>query len=127
MSDKKRLTLEDFEYEELMRMVNYYIEQSEEIKRKNKRRKNKVEELYVSNDLIDKLSSPVSIKRSVNKGMAMMKATEARSNLTKEKVYKAIDKLKSEDKSITAYTVSKEANVSFNSAKKYLLILDVDN
>ena len=48
------------------------------------------------------------------------KAREARTAKTKEKVQNAINLLRIEGKEITAYQVAKVADISFNTAKKYL-------
>ena len=49
-----------------------------------------------------------------------MIATEARIKRTKEKIVNAINILRMENKEITPYQVAKEAEVSYNTAKKYL-------
>ena len=48
------------------------------------------------------------------------KAREVRTAKTKEKVQNAINLLRIEGKEITAYQVAKVADISFNTAKKYL-------
>ena len=53
------------------------------------------------------------------------KARQARTAKTKEKVQNAINLLRIEGKEITAYQVAKVADISFNTAKKYLKDLKV--
>ena len=53
------------------------------------------------------------------------KARQARQAKTKEKVQNAINLLRIENKEITAYKVAKVADISFNTAKKYLKDLKV--
>ena len=48
------------------------------------------------------------------------KARTARTQKTKEKVQNAINLLRIEGKEITPYQIAKVANISYNTAKKYL-------
>jgi tagatose-1,6-bisphosphate aldolase len=47
-------------------------------------------------------------------------ATKKRSDNAKEKIQNAINLLKMENKKITYYSISKYANVSYNTVKKYI-------
>ena len=69
--------------------------------------------------LIEKLQSFKQIERG-NKNIAAIKAREALQEQTKEKVQNAINLLQMEQKEITPYAVAKTANISYNTAKKYL-------
>jgi len=79
----------------------------------------KPQELYFSDNLIEKITKPKKIKYSGKKGSAAEKATEARMKKTKEKVINAINILRMENKEITPYQIAKVSGVSYNSAKKY--------
>ena len=69
--------------------------------------------------LIEKLQSFKLIERG-NKNIAAIKAREALQEQTKKKVENAINLLRMEQKEITPYAVAKTANISYNTAKKYL-------
>ena len=69
--------------------------------------------------LIEKLQSFKLIERG-DKGIAANKAREALQEQTKKKVENAINLLRMEQKEITPYAVAKTANISYNTAKKYL-------
>jgi response regulator of citrate/malate metabolism len=69
--------------------------------------------------LIEKLQSFKLIERG-DKGIAAIKAREALQEQTKKKVENAINLLRMEQKEITPYAVAKTANISYNTAKKYL-------
>lgn len=56
---------------------------------------------------------------SPKKQESIKKATAARSNAARVKVLGAIQDLKNEDVSITAYSIAKRAGVSYQTAKKY--------
>ena len=58
--------------------------------------------------------------KSEGRKEGIAKARIARTNKTKEKVQNAINLLRIEGKEITAYHVAKVADISFNTAKKYL-------
>ena len=57
---------------------------------------------------------------SPRKTEAARHATQVRQNRTREKIQNAINLLRLEGKEITPYRVAKTANVSYNTAKKYL-------
>lgn len=60
-------------------------------------------------------ATPISkLKRN-----AIQKANEIRVKKAKKKIEMAVNLLRLENKKITVYSVSKEAKVSFNTAKKY--------
>jgi len=58
-------------------------------------------------------------KVSSKKTNAAINATKIRQQRTQEKINKAIDTLKNNNKKITIYSIAKEANVSYNTVKKY--------
>jgi len=76
-----------------------------------------LEEEY--NHVLEKLKSFKPIDRGL-KPLAAEKAREALQEQTKNKVQNAINLLQMEGKEITAYRIAKTANISYNTAKKYL-------
>jgi len=60
------------------------------------------------------------VKRTANKRTATAKATEQKIRRVKEKIDNAINLLRLQGKEITPYQVAKEAQISYNTAKKYL-------
>ena len=98
-----------------------------------------IRELIEHNDLTDciKLVSNIDarlellLEKIVGYGISkgrkegINKARQARTAKTKEKVQNAINLLRIENKEITAYKVAKVADISFNTAKKYLKDLKV--
>jgi len=59
------------------------------------------------------------LERTKTKRTATTKATEAKIKKVREKIDNAIQLLKFMQKDITIYQVAKEAEISFNTAKKY--------
>ncbi|MDD2698813.1 MAG: hypothetical protein PHF17_08445 [Arcobacteraceae bacterium] len=55
-----------------------------------------------------------------NKQKSILEARKERTNKLKEKIENAMNLLRLENKEITAYSVSKVADISYNSARKYL-------
>jgi len=106
-SFKVRLDLNELEYRILIDTIN---------------RSNFLEVLKdrdIDNTLLKKLQSFKQIKKG-NKNIGAIKAREALQEQTKEKIQNAINLLKFENKKITAYSIAKTANISYNTAKKYL-------
>jgi len=77
-----------------------------------------LQEKEMSN-IIEKLQSFKMIKRGM-KGVAAWKARESLQEITRNKIKEALETLEKEGEKITAYKVAKFANVSYNTAKKYL-------
>ena len=48
------------------------------------------------------------------------KASKVKQDRTKKKFEEAVEKLMKEKKKITAYRIAKEANISYNTARKYM-------
>ena len=76
-------------------------------------------ELEIFSSLSDKINSEQRREISPKKKRAMIGATNARIQKAKAKIENAINILRMENKSITIYSVSKEAGVSYNTAVKY--------
>ena len=70
--------------------------------------------------LINKLKNAKVIKESPKKKEAVATARAKRSEKVKFAIQNAINLLRMEDREITAYSVAKEANISYNTARKYL-------
>ena len=66
------------------------------------------------------LNDLLGLGKSEGRQDGIAKARTARTNKTKEKVQNAINLLRIEGKEITPYQVAKVADISFNTAKKYL-------
>ena len=62
---------------------------------------------------------------SHNKKLATKKATESRVKKAKEKIQNAINLLQLENKTITHYSISQTAGVSFNTVKKHIPDIDI--
>lgn len=95
------------------RMIEQYGEDaiSDEIKAMNER------EIAELDKLILELEQSTKTERRKS---AAANATAEREKRVKEKIQNAINLLRMEDKEITAYQVAKTANISYNTAKKYL-------
>ena len=63
---------------------------------------------------------------STTKRNATAKANDIRVRKARRKVETAINLLRVENREITVYSVSKEAKVSYNTAKKYKYLIDAD-
>ena len=70
--------------------------------------------------LANKLKTAKLIKASPKRKEAAAIARDARSAKVKEKIQNAINWLRMEDREITPYAVAKTANISYNTARKYL-------
>ena len=70
--------------------------------------------------LANKLKNAKVIKESPRKKEAVATARAKRSEKVKCAIQNAINLLRMEDRDITPYAVAKEANISYNTARKYL-------
>ena len=70
--------------------------------------------------LVNKLKNAKVIKESPKKKEAVATARTKRSEKVKCAIQNAINLLRMEDRDITPYAVAKEANISYNTARKYL-------
>ena len=70
--------------------------------------------------LANKLKNAKVIKESPRKIEAVATARAKRSAKVKEAIQNAVNMLRMEDRDITPYAVAKEANISYNTARKYL-------
>ena len=82
-------------------------------------------ELVLVNELYEKLVNVKPHFVSVRKQRATERATEIRSDRAREKINNAINLLHLENKTITHYSISKTAGVSFNTVKKHIPDLDI--
>lgn len=73
---------------------------------------------YLTNDVKVK-----KIESSNNRDKSRLAAKQKNEKRSKEKILNAINILRMENKKITAYSVSKTAEISFVTAKKYLDML----
>jgi len=114
-TDICRLNLTVDEYRLLVRMINN-LKLTEEDFLEN----GKFEDFeYCSKTLLDKLQNVKQIENS-KKRIATTKANEAKINKSKAKIENAIRILKMEGKEPTAYKIAQVANISYNTANKYL-------
>jgi len=74
-------------------------------------------------DLIQKLQNGLNKPITSNKRNATKKATSIRMDRTKDKIINAVNLMNLENEKITPYSVSKKANVSYNTVKKYEYLL----
>lgn len=74
---------------------------------------------YIYESLIEKSTKPKIIKPSIKRIKNAQINRKKRSTAAEKKIYKAIETLKKDNKSITAYSVAKQAKVAYNTAKKY--------
>lgn len=95
-----RLTLNDDEVLELMKVVS----------KSNYPLYSKIQKQYN-----DDISRDITKKQS-----SIQEATKARERIAKDKIINAINILRIENKSITAYAIAKESGCSYNTVKKYL-------
>ena len=94
-----RLTLNDDEVLELMKAIS----------KSNYPLYSKIQKQY--ND---------DIKRDISKKQSsIQEATKKRERVAKEKILNAINLLRIENKSVTAYAIAKESGCSYNTVKKY--------
>lgn len=62
---------------------------------------------------------------SKNSNKSTVRATEVRSQQTKDKIQNAINLMRLENKKFTHYSISKESGVSYNAVKKHIPNLDI--
>ena len=84
----------------------------------------KKRDIYISENLLKKLENYKTIKFSPAKINAITKASDIRSKKTKKKFKTAVSKLLEEGSNLTPYKIAKKANISFETAKKYLKLLN---
>ena len=77
-------------------------------------------------DLIDLVENPKHIEWSRFKCYAALRASWSRRDKTRKKVEDAVSFLNKAGEDITPYRVSKVSGVSYNTAKKYLKVLNDD-
>jgi len=70
--------------------------------------------------LIEKSTKPKIIKPSAKRIKNAQINRKKRSTAAEKKIHKAIDTLKKDNKTITAYSIAKQAKVAYNTAKKYI-------
>jgi len=75
---------------------------------------------YVRSKIETLLEKVEDLGKSEGRQDGIAKARTARTQKTKEKVQNAINLLRIEGKEITPYQIAKVANISYNTAKKYL-------
>ena len=84
------------------------------------------DDIVLFNEMKQIINKPKAIKRSTNKQLASIKATEARTLKAKEKIQNAINLLRLQNKKITHYSIAKASGVSFNTVKKYISLNEMD-
>ncbi len=94
-----RLTLNDDEVLELMKAIS----------KSNYPLYSKIQKQYN-----DDINRDISKKQS-----SIQEATKKRERVAKEKILNAINLLRIENKSVTAYAIAKESGCSYNTVKKY--------
>jgi hypothetical protein len=94
-----RLTLNDNEVMELMKAIS----------KSNYPLYSKIQKQYN-----DDINRDISKKQS-----SIQEATKKRERVAKEKILNAINLLRIENKSVTAYAIAKESGCSYNTVKKY--------
>lgn len=120
-----RLDLDESDYRNLKEMLKLYEKEKNRIIEHNKNCNEieGIEELYLSEELVEKIMNPKQINSSGKKILAAEKATQARTEKAKRKIENAVNLLRLEGREITPYIVAKKAHVSFVTAKKYLTSL----
>ena len=78
----------------------------------------------VPSSVINQIEEEERKEVSPKKQKAMKKARDTKEKEAKEKIVNAINLLRMESKKITCYSVSKEAGVSYNTARKYESIIN---
>jgi len=84
------------------------------------------EELMMLDRLSDRILDENSRETTKAQTAAAKKATDTRVQRAKKKIESAINILRMEGRSITIYSVSKEAGVSYNTAIKYKDLIDAN-
>ena len=73
----------------------------------------------ISKSLSDCIFEARIIKQSEAKKNATKKATKVRTRMAKDKIQNAMNILRLENRTLTTYSVAQEAQVSYNTVKKY--------
>ena len=80
----------------------------------------RLDDSVIKTMIIETLGKPKEILEKGRKHTATKNANRIKIETSLNAVNKAIELLKSQDKKITAYSISKVSKLSFNTAKKYL-------
>ena len=105
--DEMRLTLENYEVASvIVALENSGLEENKELAEK----------------IRNQFTKP--IKQS--KRNATKKAIEVKKQATQDKITNAVNLMRLEGEKITAYSVAKKAGISYNSAKKYSYLFQID-
>jgi len=78
--------------------------------------------LQIDKTLKETLINPTRIEYSHKKTLAPKKATQQRIKNAKKKIQDAINILNLENKKVTHYSIAKQAEVSYNTVKKYITL-----
>jgi len=73
----------------------------------------------ISKSILQQIDKEIQKPKSSKKQEAIKKALTKKQEIARKKIENAINILLIENKKITIYSVSKKANVSYNTAKKY--------
>ena len=114
---KYRIELSKNEYDVLIDIINTYGNDFNEFY-------DDLDKGYTYGNLVEKIENPRLIKESEKKELAALNATRIREKRTREKIQNAINILRMENKEITPHRVSKVSGVSFQTAQKYLNIIN---
>jgi len=118
-TDICRLNLKPHEYELLVKMINNL-----NIKDDDFQEDGPFEGFgFCIKDLIQKVQNVKQIK-TMNKIVATVKANQKKISISRKKVENAINMLRMEGKEITPYIVAKVAGISYNTASKYLKMIE---
>jgi hypothetical protein len=84
-----------------------------------------VNNININNNLIlknlqDKINNPKLIKKSNKKLEAIKEAREARKKQILEKIQNGINLLRLYNKKVTIYSIAKESQISYQTAKKFI-------
>jgi len=112
-----RLDMDKFEYELLVDMLNY-------IGSDKRRLQLEIEEAVSFRDSLYQKVIDIKQIDIGKKSIATDKAHEVKRDKSLKKVRLAIEELGLLKRTITAYSVSKQANISFVTAQKYLKLLE---
>ena len=78
------------------------------------------------NELKEKVNNPKVINWSAKKSNSARTATKVRTQKAKEKIQNAINILRMENKKLTHYSISKQAEVSYLTVKKYISLDEIN-
>jgi len=109
-----RLNLKKEEYQLLINMINNMNYKESDFKEEG------IFEKYgfCKDTLFKKLQNVKQID-TASKRIATINANQAKTNKSKKAIETAINILRLENKNITVYSVTKQAGISYNTAKKY--------